>query len=218
MCCIPKVTLEFIERMLDVLEVYERDYDPQKPVVCLDEKNKQLLSDTKSRSPLSMKPGKPKRADYEYKRNGTCNLFVAVEPKGNKRIVRVTKRRTKKDYASFIKYVVTKIYKDAEKLILVEDNLNTHNETSLIEVLGEKIGKEIAAKIEWHYTPKHASWLDQAEIEIHSLEQQCLNRRIPDFHTMQSEVAACVKKRNHDKCGINWQFDREQAEKKFNIS
>lgn len=202
--------------MNDILEVYKRDYNSKKPVVCMDEKSKQLLKDT--RDSLRGKQGKPLRADYEYKRNGTCNLFVAVEPKGKKRVVRVTKRRTKKDYASFVKYLVGHIYKDVEKIVLVEDNLNTHNEASLIEVFGEKIGKRIAAKIEWHYTPKHASWLDQAEIEIHSLEQQCLNRRIPDFHTMQSEVAACVKKRNRDKCGINWQFDRGQAKKKFNIS
>ena len=210
MWCIPKVTSEFIERMLDVLEVYERPYDPLLPVVCLDEKSKQLLQDTKTRKPLPMKPGKPQRTDYEYKRNGTTNLFVAVEPKGKKRIARVTKRRTKKDYASFIKLLIDHIYKKAKKIILVEDNLNTHNEGSLIEAFGEKEGKRIGKKIEWHYTPKHASWLDQAEIEIHSLEQQCLNRRIPDFHTMQSEVAACVKKRNQDKCGINWQFTREK--------
>lgn len=218
MWCIPKVTPEFERRMLDVLEVYERPYDPQKPVVCLDEKSKQLVADTKNRNPLPMKPGKPQRADYEYKRNGTCNLFVAIEPKGKKRVVRVTKRRTKKDYASFIKHLVDHVYKKVENIILVGDNLNTHNEGSLIAAFGEKEGKRIGKKLEWHYTPKHASWLDQAEIEIHSLEQQCLNRRIPDFHTMQSEVAACVKKRNQDKCGINWQFTREKAKEKFKLS
>ena len=215
MWCIPKVTPEFITRMNDVLEVYERPYDPVRPVVCMDEKSKQLLQDTKQRKPLPMRPGKPTRADYEYKRNGTANLFVAVEPKAGKRVVRVTKRRTKKDYASFIKHLVTNAYKDVEKVVLVEDNLNTHKPEALVEILGEKTGKRIADKIEWHYTPKHASWLDQAEIEIHSLEQQCLNRRIPDFHTMQSEVAACVKKRNQDKCGITWQFTREKAKEKF---
>ena len=215
MWCIPKVTPEFKKRMLDVLEVYERPYDPQKPVVCMDEKSKQLLGD--ARIPIAGKPGKPTRADYEYKRNGTCNLFVAVEPKAGKRIVRVTKHRAKKDYASFIKYLVTHVYKKAKKVVLVEDNLNTHTKETLIEVLGEKMGKKIAGKIKWHFTPKHASWLDQAEIEIHSLEQQCLNRRIPDFHTMQSEVAACVKKRNQDKCSINWQFTREMAKKKFKL-
>ena len=112
---------------------------------------------------------------------------------------------------------MTHIYKRVKKLVLVEDNLNTHNRKTLIEVLGGKEGKRIARKIEWHYTPKHASWLDQAEIEIHSLEQQCLDRRIPDFHTMQSEVAACVRKRNRDKCGINWQFTREKAREKVNL-
>lgn len=202
--------------MLDVLEVYERPYDKDYPVVCVDEKSKQLLKET--RTPLARKPSKPLRSDYEYERNGTCNLFVAVEPKDARRVVRVTKRRTAQDYASFVKHLVTYVYKKATKIILVVDNLNTHNKEALIESLGEKEGKRIAQKIEWHYTPKHASWLDQAEIEIHALEQQCLNRRIPDFHTMQSEVAACVKKRNQDKCGINWQFTREKAKQKFRLS
>lgn len=215
MWCIPKVTPEFIERMLDVLEVYERPYNPDFPVVCMDEKSKQLIKET--RVPVAGKPSKPARGDYEYERNGTCNIFVAVEPKAGKRIVRVTKHRKKKDYASFIKYLVTHIYKKAKKIILVEDNLNTHNKKVLIEMLREKKGKKIASRIEWHYTPKHASWLDQAEIEIHSLEVQCLNRRIPDFHTVQSEVAACVKKRNKDKCKINWQFTREKAKEKFKL-
>lgn len=216
MWCIPKVTEEFKQKMLDVLEVYERPYDSKYPVVCMDEKSKQLLKDT--RTPILRKPGKPTKIDYEYERNGTVNLFVAVEPKAGKRTVRVTRHRGKKDYASFIKYLVTYVYRKAEKVVLVEDNLNTHNKEALIEILGEKEGKKIARKIEWHFTPKHASWLDQAEIEIHSLETQCLNRRIPDFHTMQSEVAACVKKRNIDKCKINWQFTREKAKEKFKLS
>ena len=216
MWCIPTVTHEFKKKMLDVLEVYERKYDPLLPVVCLDEKSKQLIKDT--RMPITGTPGKPAKADYEYKRNGTCNLFVAVEPKGGKRIVRVTRRRTGKDYGSFVKFLVDHVYKKVTKIVLVEDNLNTHNKETLITQLGEKNGKRIARKIEWHYTPKHASWLDQAEIEIHSLEQQCLNRRIPDFHTMQSEVAACVRKRNRDKCGIKWQFTIEEAREKFKLS
>lgn len=216
MWCIPKVTPQFKERMLDVLEVYERQYDPQRPVVCLDEKSKQLLKET--RLPIVQKPGKPHRADYEYERNGTCNLFVAVEPKDARRFVRVSKRRTACDYASFVKHLVDHVYKRVTKIILVEDNLNTHNKETLIEVLGEKEGRRIAQKIEWHYTPKHASWLNQAEIEIHALEQQCLNRRIQDFHTMQSEVAACVRKRNKDKCSIKWQFTREKAIQKFKLS
>lgn len=215
MWCIPRITPEYEKRMLDVLEVYERKYDPKKPVVCIDEKSKQLLKET--RAPIATKPGKVAKADYEYERNDTCNMFVAVEPKGNKRTVRVTRHRAGKDWASFIRYLVKHIYKRIQKLILVEDNLNTHNKKTLIEHLGEE-GRKIARKIEWHFTPKHASWLDQAEIEIHSLETQCLNRRIPDFHTMQSEVSACVKKRNQDKCGIKWQFTREKAKKKFHLA
>lgn len=202
--------------MLDVLEVYERPYDPLRPVVCVDEKLKQLIADI--RVPLLPVKGKPAKTDYEYKRNGTCHLFVGVEPKGGKRVVRVTKRRTKKDYTSFMKFLVKHVYRKAKKIVVVEDNLNTHGRKTLIEVLGEKEGKRIARKIEWHYTPKHASWLDQAEIELAALEKQCLKRRIPDFHTMQSEVAACVKKRNHDRIGINWQFTREKAKKKFKLS
>ncbi len=215
MWCIPKVTREFKKRMFDALKVYARPYDSAKPVVCIDEKSKQLLGDT--RIPVKAKPGKPTRIDYEYERNGTCNLFVAIEPKGNKRTVRVTRHRKKKDYASFIKYLATHVYKKVKKIVLVEDNLNTHNKQTLIEVFGEKVGKRIARKIEWHYTPKHASWLNQAEIEIHSLEIQCLNRRIANFHLMQSGVAACVRKRNQDQCGINWQFTREKAKEKFHL-
>ena len=202
--------------MLDVLEVYEREYDSEYPVICIDEKSKQLLKET--RKPILQQRGKAHRSDYEYERNGTCNLFVAVEPKRGKRTVRVTRRRAGRDYASFVKFLVDHVYRKARKIILVEDNLNTHNKKTLIEHLGEKVGKRIAAKIEWHFTPKHASWLDQAEIEIHSLEQQCLNRRIPDIHTIQSEVAACVRKRNQDRIKIKWQFTREKALQKFHLS
>lgn len=208
------MTPEFEKNMLDVLEVYERPYDPKKPVVCLDEKSKQLLEET--RAPTKTAPGRVAKADYEYKRNDTCNLFVAVEPKGNKRTVRVTRHRGGIDWALCIRYLLRHVYKRIQKLVLVEDNLNTHTKDTLIKHLGDE-GKRLARKIEWHYTPKHASWLDQAEIEIHALEAQCLNRRIPDFHTMQSEVAACVRKRNRDRCGINWQFTREKAKKKFHL-
>ena len=215
MWCIPNMTPEFIRRMFDVLEVYKRPYDPKRPVVCMDEKSKQLLLET--REPVMAKPGKVSKKDYEYKRNGTVNLFVAIEPKGKKRTVKVTKHRKKKDYAKFVRYLLDKVYKESEVVTLVEDNLNTHNKGSLVEAFGEKEGDRIAKKIEWHYTPKHGSWLDQAEIEIHSLEVQCLNRRIGTFQSMQSEVAACVKKRNKDNCGIKWQFDIDQAKKKFNL-
>src|SRR6516165_8876575 len=194
MWCIPFITPEYKKRMLDVLEVYERPYRRQFPVVCLDEKSKQLLSDT--RATLRVRKGKPEKGDYEYDRHGTCNLFVAVEPKAGRRYVRVTKHRAKKDYASFVTYLVENVYRKAKKIILVEDNLNTHGRKALVHALGMARGSRIAQKIEWHFTPKHASWLDQAEIEIHALERQCLNRRIPDFHAMQKEVAACVRQRN----------------------
>jgi hypothetical protein len=216
MWVIPKITLDFIERMLDVLEVYERPYDPKFPVVCVDEKSKQLLKEV--RNWLRMKPGKPKRQDYEYERNGTVNMFVAVEPRGGKRAVRVTKHRRKRDWAFFIRYLVDVVYKDAEKIILVEDNLNTHNEQTLIDVFGEKTGKRIGSKIEWHFTPEHASWLNQAEIEIHSFETQVLKKRIGTFQKMQSEIAACVRYRNQKYCMINWQFTRNKAITKFHLN
>lgn len=215
MWVIPRITLEFIERMLDVLEVLERAYDPNHPVICIDEKSKQLLGET--REPIEAKPGQEKRIDYEYKRNGTANLFVMIEPKGGKRIVRVTRHRKKRDYALFVKYLVDTVYRNAQTLVLIGDNLNTHNKGSLIETFGEKEGERIARKIEWHYTPKHASWLDPAEIEIHSLETICLNKRIATFQDMQSEVAAYVRERNHYHCGINWQFTREKAIQKFHL-
>lgn len=215
MWCIPKLTAEFIKQMFDVLEVYERTFDPKKPVVCIDEKSKQLLKD--SRASILGKRGRLTKKGYEYKRNGTCNIFVAIEPKGKRRKVKVTKHRGKKDYALFIKFLVDKVYRRADKIILVEDNLNTHNEASLIETFGEKTGKRISAKIEWHWTPKHASWLNQAEIEIHALGQQCLNRRIGTFQQIQSEVSACVRKRNEDKCGVNWQFTRIKAGINFRL-
>lgn len=201
--------------MMDVLDVYARPYDALRPVVCVDEKLTQLIKDV--RTPLRCSAGKPRKVDYEYKRNGTCHLFVAVEPKGNKRKVRVTKRRTKKDFASFITYLVRHVYKRAKKIVLVEDNLNTHNKETLIEIMGEE-GRKIARKIEWHFTPKHASWLDQAEIEIHALEEQCLDRRIPNFQTMQAEVAACVARRNYNGCGIKWEFTREKAREKYKLT
>lgn len=216
MWVISKITPEFEKKMFDVLEVYERPYNPAHPVVCFDEMSKQLLAET--RDALPMKSGKVKKYDYEYTRNGTVNLFVAVEPKGKKRRVFVTKHRKKKDFAKVVKKLVTKVYKKAKRIIFVLDNLNTHNKKTLIEILGEKEGKKIAKKIEWHYTPKHGSWLNQAEIENHVLSQQCLNRRVPTFQTMQHEVAAWVKKRNQKGVGINWQFTREKATAKFQLT
>lgn len=202
--------------MLDVLAVYERPYDEKYPVICFDEISKQLLSET--REPLPIQTGKAKRYDYEYTRHGTVNLFVAVEPKGKKRYIFPTKRRTKKDFAKVIQKLVKKKYKKAKKIIFVMDNLNIHTEKTLTEVFGEKEAKKITRKIGWHYTPKHASWLNQAEIENHSLSTQCLRRKIPTFQTIQHEVAVWTNNRNQKQIGINWQFTREKAIDKFQLN
>ncbi len=216
MWSIPKVTPLFEKRMLDLTEVYGRDHDEKYPVVCFDEKSKQLLED--ARQPVLVKEAKSAKYDYEYIRHGTVNLFVAVEPKGEKRYVFVTKHRKKKDFAKVVKKLVTKIYRKAKKIIFVVDNLNIHSKKTLVAVFGEKESKKLNKKIEWHYTPKHASWLNQAELEIHSLSTQCLKRRTPTFQKMQSEVAAWVKDRNEKGVGINWQFTTEKAKEKFKLA
>lgn len=201
--------------MMDVLGVYERPYDPKRPVVCLDEKSKQLLED--ARHSLPVQPGQIKRRDYEYIRHGTVNCFVAVEPKGKRRFVIVRKRKKKLDFAAVIKYLLTGPYKDVEMLVLVVDNLNTHNENALIETYGEEEGKILCDRIEWHYTPKHGSWLDMAEIEIAVLSKQCLKKAIATIQKMRHNVACWVKDRNRREKGINWTFTREKAAKKFNL-
>jgi hypothetical protein len=212
MWCIPKLNDEFKERMEDLLDLYAEPYDPRKPVICLDEKSKQLLADT--RSPLPPAPGKTAVQDYEYKRNGTQNIFVATEPKGGKRHTKVTKHRKKKDYAEFIADLL-KQYSDADCIRIVQDNLNTHTEKSLIHRFGKRKAKKIMKIIEFHPTPKHASWLNMAEIEIGVLDRQCLNRRIPTAQEMKKEVRAWTKRRNRDKCTITWKFTQEKAEEVF---
>lgn len=201
--------------MMDVLEVYERPYDPDYPVICFDEKSTQLLD--KVREDLPSKPGRVKRKDYEYRRHGTVNLFVSVEPKARRRTIKVTKRRTKVDFAKEMKRLVTKKYKEAKKLIVVLDNLNTHRKKAIREVLGEE-AEELLKRLEFHYTPKHASWLNMAEIEISALTTQCLKQRIPTFQGMQRQVAAWVRDRNRREVGINWTFTRKKARQKFKLN
>ncbi len=215
MWCVPNLTAEYIRRMLDVLEVYERAYDPKRPVVCIDEKNFQLLSD--KRAGLGMRLGKPKRVDYEYKRNGTANAFVAVEPLGKCRQVRVTARRTAKDFAAFLQYLVMVRYAKAEKVVIVTDNLNTHFPKSLVESYGEARAEAILRRVEWHYTPYHGSWLNMAEIEINVLSQQCLSRRFKDRAEATKQVRAWQRRRNLAKKGICWQFTRAKAKEKFRL-
>jgi transposase len=213
MWCIPKLDNEYIRKMIDVLEVYEKPYNPKQPVICFDEKSKQLLANKRKSLPISA--NKSKRYDYEYKRNGTVNLFIAIEPKGKKRSVKITKHRKKPDFAREIKQLVLKRYKNAEKVILVTDNLNIHTPKCIRDELPAKTAKKILDKVSWHYTPKHASWLNMAEIEISALSRQCLSKRIPTFQDMQKQVAAWTRYRNNKGIGINWQFTGEKAQEKF---
>ena len=212
MWCIPKLTLEFKERMENLLELYGKTYDAKNPVVCLDEKSKQLLEDSrKGRSPM---PGKTALRDYEYVRHGTRNIFVAVEPKGGRHFAKVTARRTKKDYAEFL-LELTEVYPEAERIHIVQDNLNIHFEPSLLLAFGKRKTKQIMKRVQFHYTPKHASWLNMAEIEIGILSSQCLSGRIPSEEKMKREVAAWTSDRNRKGSCLKWEFTKEKAAEVF---
>ena len=194
--------------MEDVLDVYTRPYDPLRPQVCMDETSKQLLRD--ARLPLPTEPGKPQRRDYEYERGGVVNLFLFCEPLLGRCWVDVTERRTKTDWAHQIKELVDIRYPEAERVVLVMDNLNTHTPASLYEAFEPEEARRLAGKLEVHYTPKHGSWLNMAEIELSVLGRQCLNRRVPDFETLQAEVEAWQERR--DAAGkIDWRFDTKDA-------
>ncbi|HZD59903.1 MAG TPA: IS630 family transposase [Anaerolineae bacterium] len=211
----PKITPEFEARMMDVLSVYERDYDPEHPVVCLDEKNHQLLSVPRGEKPPM--PGKVQRVDYEYKRHGTVNHFVAVEPKAGVRHIRVTKRRTKEDFAFFIRFLVMRAYKSAQKLSIVLDNLNTHTEKAILESLGEDEGRKVLERIEWHFLPTHASWLNMAEIEISILSRQVLVKHVAKIEMLKREVRAYQGRRNIAEAKIHWGFTQEHAQDVFGL-
>lgn len=215
MWCIPQLEAEYIRRMLDVLEVYERPYDPKRPVVCLDEKSFQLL--TSKRKALGLGPGKALRVDYEYVRHGTVNAFVAVEPLGKTRHVRVTARRTARDFAAFVYFIVMVKYATADKVVLVTDNLNTHFAKSLVETYGQTKADQIMERIEWHYTPCHGSWLNMAEIEINVLSRQCLRQRFEDRATATKHIRAWQLRRNLAGKGIEWTFTRAKAREKFKL-
>ncbi|RZB29510.1 MAG: hypothetical protein AEth_00986 [Candidatus Argoarchaeum ethanivorans] len=193
--------------MYDVLDLYEEPYDPKRHLINLDEKPKQLLGDKKV--PIPMKPGRPEKYDYEYVRNGTANIFIAVEFKAGKRVTQVTERRTMKDFAWFVKMLVDE-YPDVEVIRLVTDNLNTHKEKAFYEMGSIEGAERILSKIEFHYTPKHASWLNAAEIEINVMDIECTGRRIADKETLVREVAAWTKRRNDQRNKINWKFTRER--------
>jgi transposase len=195
--------------MEDVLEVYRRPYDPRYPQVCMDEVSKQLLRDT--RQSLPMEPGKPQRRDYEYERGGVVNLFMFCEPLQGRRWVDVTERRTKVDWAHQIKEMVDVRYPEAERIVLVMDNLNTHTPASLYEAFDPSEARRLCEKLEIHYTPKHGSWLNMAEIELSVLGRQCLDRRVPDFETLQAEALAWQERRDAAGNKIDWRFTTEDA-------
>lgn len=205
----PKQNADFVAAMEDVLEVYRRPYDPRFPVVCLDEQSKQLVKQT--REPVEAKPGQNRREDYEYERNGTANLFMLFEPLACWRYVKVTKRRTKIDFANVIRELVDELDPDAAKIVLVMDNLNTHKVASLYEAFPPAEARRLIDKLEIHYTPKHGSWLNMAETELGVMTKQCLDRRIPDLSTLASEVAAWQQQRNEAETTVDWQFTTEDA-------
>lgn len=182
-------------------------------MVCFDEKSVQLIAE--KHCPLPSRPGQPERYDYEYRRNGTRNLFIFFRPFAGWRHVRVTERRTKVDFAHCMRYLVDELFPDAEKVIVVQDNLNTHTPASLYEAFEPAEAKRILDRLEFHYTPKHGSWLNMVEIEISVLSEQCLDRRIPDAEILQSEIAAWEASRNHQKATVDWQFTTHDARAKL---
>ena len=199
--------------MEDVLGVYERPYDPKRPVLCVDERPCQLIDNVLV--PLPMQPGKPKREGYQYKRNGVCTVFIAFEPLTGQRIVQVRKRRTKKDYAHFMQYVADTFYPDVDQIVVVQDNLNTHNPSSFYTILPPAQAFQLAARFQMHYTPTKASWLNMVEIELSILSKQCLDRRIADIETLEQEVLAWAQDRNAKQATVTWQFTQDRARDKF---
>jgi DDE superfamily endonuclease len=195
--------------MEDVLAVYTRPYDDKRPVVCLDEGGKQLIGD--ARPPLPARPGSPAKEDYEYTRNGTANIFLAFEPLKGVRHATVTGRRTNRDFAREVKDLLDVRYPAAEAVVLVLDNLSTHTPAALYEAFAPAEARRLCERLEWHYTPKHGSWLNVAEVELSVLARQCLDRRIPDIEALRREVAAWERDRNAAVVGVDWQFTTADA-------
>ncbi len=199
--------------MEDVLGVYARPLDPARPVVCVDGGGKQLVGD--ARPPLPVRPGTPSRVDYEYTRNGTANVFMAFEPLAGVRHAEVTDRETSKDFARFARRVVDEWYPAADKVVLVLDNLSTHAPAALYEAFAPAEARRLCDRLEWHYTPKHGSWLNVAELELSVLARQCLDRRLPDLDTLKREVAAWEAERNKAVVRVDWQFTTADARVKL---
>jgi transposase len=207
--CIPKASARFVAKMEDVLSIYQQPQDPKRPQVCLDEISKALRSTP--RGQLSLQPGQPKREDYEYQRHGTCALFLAVEPLSGFRRVWVRERRTNLDFAQVLRDLVDVVYPDAERIVLVVDNLNIHHPACLYERFDPVEARRIASKIEWHYTPEHGSWLNIAECELSVLKRQCLKGRVPTIDAVDQKVAAWQERRNKAQVTIDWRFTTDDA-------
>lgn len=213
MWCIGVLSAQYRQRMYALLDLYARPFRAREPVICVDEKSKQLLGE--ARAPLPMRPGAPAKSDGEYVRAGTCNLFVAVEPKGGRRTVVVTDHRAKTDFVAFVEHLLQHVYATARRVHLVLDNLNTHFRIGFEEVLGVAAAQALLRRVVFHYTPKHASWLNMAEIEIGILDRQCLARRLADRILLAAEVAAREQRRNAEHRGIAWTFTRQDADPKM---
>jgi hypothetical protein len=213
MWCIGALTEEYRQRMYGLLALYGRPFDPREPVVCIDEKSLQLLAH--SRAPLPMSLGQAAKDDYEYVRKGTSNLFVAVEPEAGRRTVSVTTHRGKTDFVDCMRSLLGNAYAAARTVRVVLDNLNIHMRKSFDDVLGRRAASSLLRRVQFHYTPKHASWLNMAEIEIGILNRQCLDRRLPDRLTLQHEVRRWERARNAERKTIEWKFTRQDADRKL---
>ena len=209
----PEASAAFVANMEDVLEVYQRPHDPRRPLVCLDETSKQLIKET--RTPIAVRPGQPARHDYEYERNGVVNLFMMFAPLEGWRHVKITDRRAAVDYAHVLKELSDTHFSDADKIVLVQDNLSTHTTASLYEAFPAAEARRLVERFEWHYTPKHGSWLDMAESELAVLSTQCLDRHIPDKQSLIDEVAAWEQRRNIRHAKADWQFTTADASVKL---
>ena len=207
------MSADFVAAMEDVLDLYAESYDPERPVVCFDETSTQLLSDV--REPLPAKPGRPRREDYEYRREGTRNLFLFIEPLAGWRHVAVTERRTTQDFAHQMRWLVDEAYPDAPVVRVVLDNLNTHRKASFYQAIPAAEARRIARRLEFHYTPKHGSWLNMAEIEFSVFSRGCLKKRVPDEESLCKEIHVLEQERNRAQVRINWHFGIQDARTKL---
>jgi len=208
-CIPPKADAAFVCNLEDILEVYQQPSDPKRPVVCLDEMPKQLLRD--AREPLPGQPGNPEKVDYEYQRRGVTNLFMIFEPLAGKRHIEITDQRRRVEWAEVMRMVSDELYPEAEKMVMVLDNLNTHVPAAFYLAFEPEEARRLVERFELHYTPKHGSWLNMAEIELSALTRQCLDRRIPDKDTLIREVKAWEKQRNSEVVQVHWQFTTADA-------